>query len=81
VSTVGIVVGSDAVIRVVGVVSRGIDADLNPSEQPVVEIIAKVDILREGAISTVSLLNGPYILSISSDSLCVGGVRIGLLHG
>lgn len=70
---------SNAVVRVVRVINRGVDSNLDPSEQSIFQPITEVDILREGVVSTASLLNTPHILGIRSDFLCVGIVWVCIL--
>lgn len=80
-ATIRLEVGGNAVVRVVRVVSGGIEANLDPGEETVLEAVAKVDVLREGVVRTVGLQHTPHVILIRGDTLGVGVVRVGLLHG
>ena len=79
-ATVRIVVRGDAVVGVVCEISGGVDSNLNPCKQAIVEVIAKVKVLREGVVGTVGLFDTPHVLRVGGDILRVGVVRVGVLY-
>lgn len=79
VSTVGGEVASNGVVVVVLVVSGGVDADLDPSKEPVGDVVAQVQELGEGVVVGVGLDNGPHVLVVGGhvDGVgVVGGRRL-----
>lgn len=76
-----IVVSSNAVVGVVGVVGSGVDTDLDPGEQTVLDAVTEVEELREWVVGAGGLLDTPHIVGIAGDFLGVGGVGVGVLYG
>ena len=79
-STIGIMIGCNAIVRVVRIVRGDIDANLNPGEQTVVETISQINVLWEGIVRTIGLLHTPHVFCIRCDALRVGVVWICVLH-
>lgn len=75
-----IVVSSNAVVGVVGVVGSGVDTDLDPGEQTVLDAVTEVQELREGIVGAGGLLDTPHVVGIASNILGVGGVGVGVLN-
>lgn len=79
-TTVLIVVSSNAVVGVVSVVGSGVDTDLDPGEQTVLDAVTEVQELREGVVGAGGLLDTPHVVGIASNILGVGGVGVGVLN-
>ena len=71
----------NTVIGVIGVISGSVDSNLDPSEQSIVQTLTEVNILREGIVSAIGLQDTPHIVGVGGDSLRVGVVGVGVLHG
>lgn len=56
-------------------------AHLNPSHQAICNLLAQVNILREGIIIGASLYNIPHIVGIARDRSGIGVVRVSYFHG
>lgn len=80
-TTISVVVSGNGVVRVIRIIISSVNTNLNPSKQPIIQVITEVDILREGIISTISLLNTPHILGVGGDALRVGAVGVSILDG
>ncbi len=59
------------------VVGRGVDANLDPSEQTILNALAEVDELRDGVEVLVGLQDRPHVLVVGGQILRVLGVRVG----
>lgn len=81
VSTILVIVTSNVIVRVVGVVRSSVDADLDPRKQSVVQPVAEIQVFREGVVGTGRLLDTPHVFGVGGDILRVGVVRVGVLHG
>lgn len=78
VSTVFLIVRSNAVVRVLGVVGRGIDTDLDPREETILQSLTQVQVFREGIVLIRRLHNTPHVVRVGGDGLRSGVVRGGI---
>ena len=74
-------VSGNAVVRVISVIGGGVDSNLDPSEQSIVQALAEVNVLREGIVSAICLQDTPHIFGVGGDSLGVGVIGRGVLDG
>lgn len=65
---------TNGIVIVLGVVSRAVDADLDPGEQAVLDGVAEVDPLREGVVGLVGLEDGPHVTVVGRQLDGVAGV-------
>lgn len=79
-ASICIVIGGDAVVRVVRVVVRGVETNLDPSEETVVQVVAKVNVLGERIVRAIGLLDRPHVLSVGRNRLSIGVIGVGVLH-
>lgn len=80
VTTICLEVGRNAVVRVVGKVRGGIEANLDPGKETVIEVVTQIDVLGERVVGTVGLQHAPHVVRIRGDGLSVGVVRVGIFH-
>lgn len=76
-ATVSFIVGCNAVIRVVGAISRGIDSNLFPGKQAASQIVSEVYVVGEGVIGTGGLFDRPHVIGVASDGLGISHVGKG----
>lgn len=68
-------VSSNTVVLIRGVVGSGIDTNLDPGKDSILNRVSQVDVLREGVIRLISLKNRPHILLVAGHLDSVGVVR------